>query len=190
MSGAKLSRMNFWLFWGGSQSVLRQLAAVVALTSLILTSATCWAYWSHGSIGRSLSYLNGDRVHLETAVAKLGVVQAGKSYETKVPIDNLGDRPLLLLGANPSCGCVTLDPFPVTLAPRSRYELAVRYVPDFNRQGPVLVRVFTDDGRRPEIQIQVIAEAITPDPAKPAGRDNSDTDLQLEPVASAPSSGH
>ncbi len=167
----------------------RQWVVVVALTATILGGLAVWASVTHGSVGRCLLVWNGIRVHVPAPVVSFDTLQEGRTYEAKVGIENLGPSPVQLIGYNSSCDCVAPWRFPVTLVGRSRLDLPVSYTPKSDQAGPILVRIFTSDPATPELRIQVIAKAITPDPSRVDKTSHPDSDPILEPINPASTGG-
>jgi Protein of unknown function (DUF1573) len=166
-----------------------QWVAAGVLTATMLGGLTVWATVNHGSVGRCLLVWNGIRVHVPTPVVSFDTLQEGRTYEAKVGIENLGSSPVQLTGFNSSCDCVAPGYFPVTLAGRSRLELAVSYTPEADQAGPKLLRIFTSDPATPELAIKVIAKVITPDPSRVDKTSNPDPDPILKPIDPAPPGG-
>ena len=66
-----------------------------------------------GSMGRVWPYLAGQRLLIEPMHLELGDVGKGKSLERELRVLNLGSKPVKLVGSQSSCGCMSLDDFPI-----------------------------------------------------------------------------
>ena len=87
-----------------------QVAAIALLLGAVVVG---FARWRTGSMGRVWPYLAGQRLLIEPMHLELGDVGKGESLERELRVLNLGSKPVKLLGSQNSCGCVSLDDFPI-----------------------------------------------------------------------------
>jgi hypothetical protein len=73
-------------------------------------------------------------------------VPAGKIIDRHIRVVNLSSSPLTLTGAQQSCGCITLNEFPITIHPGGEQRLELK-IGVSRKPGPFTeaIKVFSDD---------------------------------------------
>ncbi len=96
----------------GTLRFVIQVAAIALLLGAVVVGVT---RWRTGSMGRVWPYLAGQRLLIEPTHMDLGDVEKASVHERELRVLNLGSKPLKLLGAQRSCGCISLDEFPIVV---------------------------------------------------------------------------
>ncbi len=86
-------------------------ALLVSLVVFMLFVLSC--YWSTGSIGASVAYLGGASVYSPPSIT----IDSNRANGQGISFTNLCDRPVKIVGYNPSCPCVVVSGLPVALPP-------------------------------------------------------------------------
>jgi Protein of unknown function (DUF1573) len=125
-----------------------RLSFVVQVTAITVVLASCLighAWWRTGSLGLVWPYLSGQRLLIEPTELDLGDVVKGKVFERELQVVNLGSEPLTLLGAQSSCGCISLDDFPIVVPAGVDRALKLR-IGTTDKSGPFAhkIKLFTD----------------------------------------------
>lgn len=68
-------------------------------------------------------WLRGERLLFEPTRVVLGDVPKSEIIERQLRVVNLSSHPLTLLGSQPSCGCISLDDFPIVVPPGQEHHL-------------------------------------------------------------------
>lgn len=108
---------------GRSWSVLGVLIAVG-----IVTCVFAWAKYQFGSLSTARAFLRGQAVVL--CPETIEIQRHGQSTEKVVVVQNNTLEKVVLLGARPTCDCLVLEAFPMTIPPLKSCEevLAARVV--------------------------------------------------------------
>jgi hypothetical protein len=80
-------------------------------------------------------YLAGQRLLIEPAHLDLGDVERSSVLERELRVLNVGSKPLTLLGSQRSCGCISLDEFPIVIPARADRTLRLE-IGASNKSGP------------------------------------------------------
>ena len=128
------------LFW--------KFAVLAILFTLLLVAH---ARWRTGSLTMVLPYLAGQRLIFESSNLDLGAVKLGtESVDTTIRIVNSGSKDLRLLGAHRSCGCISLDEFPLVVPAGSVQNLKMAIgMPKAETSFSHFVKFFSDDSVNP-----------------------------------------
>lgn len=124
---------------------LRFVIRVAAIALLLGAALAGFARWRTGSMGRVWPYLAGQRVFIEPMPVDLGDVEKSSVLERELRVLNLGSRPLTLLGSQRSCGCISLDDFPIVVPARGGCTLNLE-ISMSNKSGPFrhTIKFFSD----------------------------------------------
>lgn len=134
------------LFW--------KFAVLAILFPLVLVA---FARWRTGSFAMVPPYLAGQRLIFETTQHDVGVVKLGtESVDICISILNSGSKDLQLLGAHRSCGCISLDEFPLVIPANSVKNLKVSIgLPTAERSFSLFIKFFSDDSVKPFEKITI-----------------------------------
>lgn len=102
------------------------------LGPLILVSLVLgFAAYRAGSFSRALPYLMGQRFFVAESKIHLGELVCGAEAESSIRLINLGSKPISIIGARKSCGCIALEsvPFEVSAGSTRPLKLKVK-IPD------------------------------------------------------------
>jgi hypothetical protein len=113
------------------------------------------------SIGGLIAACSSEPPDIDVAVDyDLGTVVKGDLAIADLPVRNLGDRPLNVLGVSTSCGCTKATLSPTTIPPQAEGNLHIVYDSDAHEEdlGAIERRVYisSDDPDEDEVQIKVI----------------------------------
>ena len=141
---------------------LRSAAMIPGLCTLIVGGAAIYGATRFGSLTTALAFARGERLVIEDRERDLGAQPFDSHHALRVPIRNLGSRPVHILGASVSCSCATVVKKPKTIAPGESGSIAIDF--HVNRAGQVASRVsvFTDDPDTREVTFVVGARGIEP----------------------------
>lgn len=108
-----------------------------------------------------------DLVLAQTEV-DLGPVVNGEVRTIEIPLQNLGEKDLIIEAVSTSCGCTQATITPATIAPGESAVLEVQFDsgahgPEEN--GPVMRQVFiaSNDANEPEIEFRITADILRQD---------------------------
>lgn len=135
---------------------LRFVIQVAAIALLLGAALIGFARWRTGSMGRVWPYLAGQRLFIEPVPVDLGDVEKSSVLERELRVLNLGSRPLTLLGSQRSCGCISLDKFPIVVPARGGCTLKLE-VGTSNKSGPFThtIKFFSDAPGRLSVVVPV-----------------------------------
>lgn len=98
----------------------------------------------------------------------LGEVVNGEVLTIEIPIQNTGNKELVIEAVTTSCGCTSAEVKPTRIAPGGEGVLYVQYDsgahgPEAN--GPVMRQIFiaSNDPDQPEAEIRILANVIPPE---------------------------
>jgi hypothetical protein len=105
-----------------------------------------FAWWQSGSLDLAWPYLLGQRLVFLPPDIECGLVPAGEVLERQIRVANLSSSPITLTGAQQSCGCITLNEFPLVIGPRQEERLDLK-IGVSSKPGPFeqAIKVFSDD---------------------------------------------
>ena len=104
------------------------IAQVVAMSALLAVGMFGFAWWQAGSVELVWPWLRGDRLVFEPMRIVFGPVPKTQILEPQLRAANLSSKPLTLLGSQPSCGCISLDEFPVVVPAGKQRVLTLKIV--------------------------------------------------------------
>lgn len=134
------------------------IAQIVAFMAIMAIALGGFAWWWSGSLDLAWPYLLGQRLVFLPAEIECGLVPAGEVVERQIRVANLSSKPITLTGAQQSCGCITLNEFPLVVGPRQerRLDLKIGVSP---KPGPFeqTIKVFSDDQGSSSVVIRVRA---------------------------------
>ena len=119
---------------------------VAVLTACFVMVLSGFAWWRTGSAELVWPWLRGDRVVFEPTRIDFGHVPQNQILEKQIRVVNLSSKPLTLLGSQPSCGCISLDEFPVAVPAGKPHVLTLKIAtPDKSGSFEHFVTFFSDD---------------------------------------------
>lgn len=112
---------------------------------ILLACVWAWIDRSFGSMAGFAAAAQGQRLYITPAQIDLGRVPAGKEKAAVVRAHNLTGHAIRIVGAQPSCSCVSVLNLPISLAPHAAADisLVVKVHESETRQ---TVEFFADDG--------------------------------------------
>jgi len=126
--------------------MLRFVIQVAAIALLLGSALIGFVRWRTGSMGRVWPYLVGQRLLIEPTDLDLGDGEREGVLERELRVLNLAPRPLMLLGAQRSCGCITLDEFPIVVPAGEERHLRLRIgMPGTPMSFEHSIRFFSDE---------------------------------------------
>lgn len=105
---------------------LSVIGQVVAMCALLAMGMFGFAWWQAGSVELVWPWLRGDRLVFEPMRIDFGPVPKTQILERQLRVANLSSKPLTLVGSQPSCGCISLDEFPVVVPAGKRRVLTLK----------------------------------------------------------------
>jgi len=96
----------------------------VLVTVIIVACVLAWAKYQFGSLSTARAFLRGQAVVLYPETIK---IQGGQSTTKSVVIQNNSLDEIVLLGTRPTCDCLVLGTFPMTIPPLKSHEISVRF---------------------------------------------------------------
>jgi len=128
-----------------SRSPLVQWIQIAVLTLLIGCTFLGIGWWRSGGMATSWAYLQGERLIFTPANIIIDNAKPNEVIERTVLVRNLSNETVTLLGSQKSCGCITLNDFPIEIKPHQRYELTIKIdIPKKPEPIDNFVKVFTD----------------------------------------------
>ena len=115
-----------------------------------------YASWKTGSFLLAWPYLQGHRLVISPRLLDLGVLPRQTVVDSSVEITNLGSSVITLVGAQPSCGCLTPAAFPIKIEPGQSHTLTLKLATP--KEAGVIehsLKVFSDCPRHVTNQITV-----------------------------------
>jgi hypothetical protein len=123
------------------------------------------AFWVAGFLGALLAGCQsrppGPAVAFPVTQQDLGSVPGGGTATARFLVRNEGSQPLRILSVVGSCGCLT-PRYPNTLPPggEGEIEIGFRPLPLWNGHVQKTIKVRTDDPRRPEAELLLLANIV------------------------------
>jgi len=136
--------------------VLSFAAQIAGILAVIATALFGFAWVRTGSLDLAWPCLRGQRLVFLPPEIDCGVVPAGKIIDRHIRVVNLSSSPLTLTGAQQSCGCITLNEFPVVIGPGTEQRLDLK-IGVSRKPGPFTesIKVFSDDQGSSSFVVQV-----------------------------------
>ena len=108
-------KWNRWIY----ACFLRPIAIGAIVAVILAGIGIVWL----GSWNAVAAWLRNDAVAVDSREKSFGDVVAGKEASASFGITNVSTVPITILGAQRSCGCISADDLPRTIAPRERITL-------------------------------------------------------------------
>ncbi len=121
-----------------------------------------WSILEFGSLRQAWLYAGGVRLDVVPAVVQVADGRNGEMRKASFRVRNLSSRPLRILGADASCGCVSLDRLPLIIPPRLHRDLGVSVHLERGAPGPFeqTVTYNTDEPTQPRFVVQVVGRVV------------------------------
>lgn len=110
------------------QSRWRGLLEIALLACLFTSVIVGWAWWTTGSYSLVWPYLQGQRLLFDPLEVVINDASPGSTIERSVRVVNLTGTKVTLLGSRQSCGCITLDEFPIEIENGDLYQVKLRFI--------------------------------------------------------------
>ena len=103
-----------------------------------------------------LCALAGQRLLIEPTHLDVGAVEKASVLERELRVLNLGWKPFRLLGSQSSCGCISLDEFPIVVPAREGCTLKLE-IGTSDKSGPFrhTIKFFSDTPGRISVVVPV-----------------------------------
>jgi hypothetical protein len=136
--------------------MLRFVIQVAAIALLLGSALIGFVRWRTGSMGRVWPYLAGQRLLIEPTHLDVGAVEKASVLERELRVLNLGWKPFRLLGSQSSCGCISLDEFPIVVPAREGCTLKLE-IGTSDTSGPFrhTIKFFSDTPGRISVVVPV-----------------------------------
>lgn len=122
------------------------IAQVVAMSTLFAVGLSGFAWWQAGSVELVWPWLRGDRLVFEPTRIDFCQVPKTQILERQIRVANLSSKPLTLLGSQPSCGCISLDEFPIVVPASNPQVLTLKIAtPEKSGSFEHFIKFFSDD---------------------------------------------
>jgi hypothetical protein len=123
---------------------------------VVLVGVGTWGYYEFGSWETTLDWLRGERLLIRPSAISLGEVCRGEEREVMLQVVNCTAKDIWLVGGGSSCGCLTLNRFPVCIPAKGRQELTIKIrVISKTAEFYQLVQYYTDDEERPILIVPI-----------------------------------
>ncbi len=140
-----------WLFWP------------LVFASLGGVAVTGWGLLKFGSLGATLAFFHGHVLYAGLGSKNLGKIPVNKPVSVSFQVKNLTSQTVKVLGAETSCGCITVSDLPVKIGAGAECELTFLLVPPEQAVGMPFyqaVRLFLDVPG-PTVILQMEAEVVS-----------------------------
>jgi hypothetical protein len=97
---------------------------VTALGGLALVA---WGACKFGSYSAAMAYCQGRVLFTASNAQLLGEVPSGETKSVRFRLRNLKARPITVIGAETSCGCMVLDELPLTFGANEERQFSMRF---------------------------------------------------------------
>jgi len=143
-----------------SRSPLVQWIQIAVLTLLIGCTFLGIGWWRSGGMATSWAYLQGERLIFTPANIIIENAKPNEVIERTVLVRNLSNETVTLLGSQKSCGCITLNVFPIEIKPHHKQELIIKIAtPKKPEKFENFVKIFTDLQGMTSVTIEVTGTA-------------------------------
>ena len=147
----------------GSRSPVVQWIQIALITLLIGCTFFGIGWWRSGGMSTSLAYLQGERLIFQPANIIIENAKSGETVERTVVVKNLSNKTITLLGSQKSCGCITLNQFPIEIKPHGKFELKLKIgIPKKAEPIDNFVKIFTDLEGMVSVTINVSGNVKSP----------------------------
>ena len=132
------------------------LIQVAAMSALFAGGLAGFAWWQVGSVELVWPWLRGDRLVFGPTRIDFGQVPKTQLLERQIQVVNLSSKPLTLLGSQPSCGCISLDEFPIVVPAGKTHALTLKIgTPEKSGLFEHFIKFFSDDQSYTHIVVTV-----------------------------------
>lgn len=131
---------------------------------MVVVVALTWAIAECGTLRGAYLYASGVRIVVEGASIRFPDGRAGEDRDAAFLVRNLSGNPVQILGVNTSCGCVSVEKLPVTVAPAGVKEIRLTIHLEESASGTVeqTLRFHTDEPTTPRFSVKVSGRVIGP----------------------------
>jgi len=109
-----------------SRSPVIQWIQITVLTLLVGCIFFGIGWWRSGAMATSWAYLQGERLLFTPANIIIENAKPGEVVERTIVVKNLSDKTITLLGSQESCGCITLQKFPIEISAGKKHEILIK----------------------------------------------------------------
>ena len=121
-------------------------AQVVAMSAFFAACMLAFACWQAGSVELVQPWLRGERLVFQPTRIDFGQVPPNQTLEREIRVVNLSSRSVTMLGSQPSCGCISLDEFPIVIAAGKSHLLKLKIaIPSKLGSFDHFIRFFSND---------------------------------------------
>lgn len=119
---------------------------IAAMSGLFVVGLSGFVWWYTGSVELVWPWLRGDRLVFAPTRIDFGQVPKAQILEKTIRVTNLSSRSLTLLGSQPSCGCISLDEFPIVVQTGKTHVLRLK-IGTSDQSGPFehFIKFFSDE---------------------------------------------
>jgi len=123
---------------------------------LIVTAVVGYARWRTESAELVLPWLQGQWLLFAETRIELGNVEKKETIERQIRVANLSAQPLTLLGSQKSCGCISMDEFPIEIQAGEDYPLQLK-IGTSDKSGPFehAIKFFMDESGHSAVTVTV-----------------------------------
>jgi hypothetical protein len=134
----------------------------VGLSILAMAIMAGWGVQRFGSIAAAMAYIRGDELFAVERVASFGTLAPGESRRLAFRLINTSHRSIRVVGARPSCSCMTVEGIPLVIPPSERANLTV-LVRSNGRAGSIdgSMILITNSPRTPLIELGITGIMIS-----------------------------
>jgi len=149
------SRLRTVLVWGLGSSIL---------ALIIGAGLAAFAVLRHGSLAAAIAYLEGYPLAVESYSRSVGEIHAGEPRSATFVLRNLIRKPVTIVGAKTSCGCIATGDLPLTIGAGGEGELTITVRPSERDVGCEYrhTALLYIDVRSPPILLEVTARVLGP----------------------------
>ncbi|GHT09495.1 hypothetical protein FACS1894170_00050 [Planctomycetales bacterium] len=108
----------------------------VSVCFMLIVAVYCgWSFWYYGDCCKGWQYINGVRLSVGSNKLDFGEIMVGESKTGFFKLHNLSGKPVVVLGAEVGCGCLTTTELPLVIQPYQRVDFALTLQPGENQIG-------------------------------------------------------
>jgi hypothetical protein len=112
------------------RGLLVSLSGVLGMLAVVVTLFVVWSYTIYGDIRSGWLWFNGYQLIAEQYQIDLGTIPAGESKSGTFRLKNLTGSPVVILGFQSDCSCVSASVLPVTVLARGTWDFEVLFLAD------------------------------------------------------------
>jgi hypothetical protein len=106
------------------------LVSLLGVLAAAVTLFVVWSYATYGDIRSCWLWFNGYQLIAEQYQIDLGTIPAGESKSGTFRLRNLTGKPIVVLGVQSDCSCVSARVLPVTVSARRTWDFEVLFFAD------------------------------------------------------------